>query len=681
MAYGVKYRLKYKDALEELHTLEILPENYGGSVTDISEDGFASPVRIIPVEKEKLSPVRGTGLVMSFYQDGRSYTDLFTEDPKGVKVKLYDKDSNLQFSGYLNTEDYDEDYNDLDGLIEFSANDGLNMIKNYDFFENTSKPWSKGFDLFSEIILACLDSVEFSEYVFISDLMEENYTAVTDFFDEEGDYSDYINEDGESMNMRKVLEAVMAQKGFTLAIAADTCFIYQESLLVNSPVNAIRLDRNFNVLGNTTIDNKLDFSDNDFEFDGPIRQGVVRGINEMKINYNPFPDVRKVIPGNPKDMAIDDTSPWFYYEQKDASGTRLQWFWLRGFLNNDHNNADDFDVTFNNKASLTEYLTLDYGSSINQPSKNSGKKHFVIRDSCYDDSNPTNTSPEEDAIVIDAGYIAKTDDSITIKFKVLTEDINAFAKATRIIQIPLRIRIGTGLHWAEIIGNRASNWTSMKWNQFVTVVLTEGNAFRQEVEFSVELTNIPVSDRLKIYFGRETIMQNSLGVVQPFGVNFYTLISDFEVLVNNEKIDTTDVLETEKTSSRYNDDKDLELIHGSEKLEGASILDRGITLFNGVPANNYYFNSEGSSSYYTILDLLFRMYLAEFGSPCRQLTGRITSANMYKKNAGTYNKCLLPITVIKHTSRQGSRQFLNLGGDFDTQTLEYSGKFQELKGL
>ena len=136
MAYGVKYRLEFSDDLENGKKIEILKNNYTGSVLDII--GGAEPC-IISWEGDDnfYSPIKGSQCTLNFFvTDSVSYDNFHEYDEREYQVKIYYKDTSdvyqLFWVGWLVNDQFREAVTTKPFPITLKAIDGLGVLDSYD---------------------------------------------------------------------------------------------------------------------------------------------------------------------------------------------------------------------------------------------------------------------------------------------------------------------------------------------------------------------------------------------------------------------------------------------------------------------------------------------------------------------------------------------------------------------
>ena len=132
MAYGVKYRLEFSDVLGNAKKIEILKNNYSGSVLPLV--GTADPVSIKwEGDDDFYSPIIGSTCTLNlFVTNDVQYDNFYAFDEEEFQVKIYFKnDANnyiLYWAGFIVTDSYKQALMSPPYQISLQANDGLGLL-------------------------------------------------------------------------------------------------------------------------------------------------------------------------------------------------------------------------------------------------------------------------------------------------------------------------------------------------------------------------------------------------------------------------------------------------------------------------------------------------------------------------------------------------------------------------
>lgn len=179
MAYGVKYRLEFSDDLENGKKIEILKNNYTGTVLDII--GTNEPCIISWESDDNIySPIKGSQCVLNFYvTDSVSYDNFYESSEREYQVKIYYKDTSdvyqLFWVGWLVNDQFREAVTTKPFPITLKAIDGLGVLDSYDMtlYQNSYSSISA-----RQWITSTLDNLDLDLDIYVSqDIHKINPTS------------------------------------------------------------------------------------------------------------------------------------------------------------------------------------------------------------------------------------------------------------------------------------------------------------------------------------------------------------------------------------------------------------------------------------------------------------------------------------------------------------------------
>ena len=138
MAYGVKYRLEFSDHNEKDKKIEILKNNYVGSVLPMI--GTNNPCEITwEGDDDFYSPIKGSKCKLNlFVTETVSYDNFYEYDEREYKVKISYKDSSNNYQtywiGWLVVDSFSEAITSKPFQISLTAIDGLGTLDSYSMF-------------------------------------------------------------------------------------------------------------------------------------------------------------------------------------------------------------------------------------------------------------------------------------------------------------------------------------------------------------------------------------------------------------------------------------------------------------------------------------------------------------------------------------------------------------------
>ena len=138
MAYGVKYRLDFRDDRGYLRRVDILKNNYTGGVNPWY--GTDNPVEIEwATDDDEYSPIIGSFCRLNLMvTDSVYYENFFEYDEREYQIKVYFEDGaggwNLYWMGFVTNDLYSEFIGTTPYSIQIVANDGLGTLKGKETF-------------------------------------------------------------------------------------------------------------------------------------------------------------------------------------------------------------------------------------------------------------------------------------------------------------------------------------------------------------------------------------------------------------------------------------------------------------------------------------------------------------------------------------------------------------------
>ena len=174
MAYGVKYRLEFSDDLENGKKIEILKNNYSGSVLPIVAG--ADPCVISWQGDDNFyNPIIGSQCTLNFFvTDSVSYDNFHEFDEREYQVKISYKDSSNNYQtywiGWLVVDQFKEAVTTKPFPITLTAFDGLGTLDAFDMFLDQTSAGSVNARLWIVYALLNLDlelDIYISQDIFI----------------------------------------------------------------------------------------------------------------------------------------------------------------------------------------------------------------------------------------------------------------------------------------------------------------------------------------------------------------------------------------------------------------------------------------------------------------------------------------------------------------------------------
>lgn len=259
---SVMYRGEFLSKRGAVWKVEILKEGFTGEVTGLDFPAD-TPLEFDWKRTDKLEPVQSSSATLRVISDtDRQFIDLYTIAVGDVRMDVY-RNNALYWSGNIDTELYEEPYSSLDGyevtltFADFACLERFNWVKS-------------GFMSISDIIIECLRlaGINYGDVVTYISTSENAYSAPLDLDDINVLQENFIDEDGEGLTAREVLEAVLKPFALRIIQKGGKIFIYDLNALYAEDTSAVEWD----------------------DTDAFLSVDVV--YNNVKVNFSPYADAK-----------------------------------------------------------------------------------------------------------------------------------------------------------------------------------------------------------------------------------------------------------------------------------------------------------------------------------------------------------------------------------------------------
>jgi hypothetical protein len=323
VAYGVKYRIEYKDYAGVDKRIDIEELNYTGAVTNCTAG--ADPLQIeVPTVESIYTPVVSSGCTINMISaDNLMFLSLYSINPKKIRVRIYAASSTIPyFIGYGNTEIYSEGYS---RLTEYDAslycNDGFAILERFKFIDGTVKYASLEtlWNILTRIITKMelpFETLNFAcchNEAWVTPLVGE-----TIFHQLWVDQANYYDEKDEPMTYRQVLEAILKPFGLTIRWINGSLIICDLQMLVGESFDFKVYDSSFAYSGSVSASLNYDISLNEINWDNEDQKlDIEGGYCRQKIRYSPYIPVGAI-----NEIDITDRKLWLGTEiwTQDSNG-------------------------------------------------------------------------------------------------------------------------------------------------------------------------------------------------------------------------------------------------------------------------------------------------------------------------------------------------------------------------
>jgi hypothetical protein len=130
MSYGIKYRLRFDDHFANTWRVELLFNNFSGSITALKGSGDPIHIRCETTENLRENPIKAKSAELEIISETfQQYSDIFEANAADVQMKIY-KEETLQFHGTVLPDEYSEPLLNGRYKVKILAVDGISLLKN-----------------------------------------------------------------------------------------------------------------------------------------------------------------------------------------------------------------------------------------------------------------------------------------------------------------------------------------------------------------------------------------------------------------------------------------------------------------------------------------------------------------------------------------------------------------------
>lgn len=208
--YNTKYQIFFRSINNELFTIQIKENGYTGSITELT--GGVSPFLInYDSESEFLyNPLRFSGGTLKVV--GSDYLQsLFSTNYQQYKVNLLDKSNKILWTGYITPELYSQEYSGFNFELEIECISALSTLEYFKFekktetislFQLIKDSVNKANGDYSNIYIPCVYGYKATEVNVLDSLSVAS--------------NNFIDEEGEAMTYKSILEEICRFLGWTM---------------------------------------------------------------------------------------------------------------------------------------------------------------------------------------------------------------------------------------------------------------------------------------------------------------------------------------------------------------------------------------------------------------------------------------------------------------------------------
>lgn len=178
MAYEIKYRTEFTDIHGLDWRVDILEDNFAGSVTNLTATGDPLNIFLDNEDDSVFDPIRETHAEISVYSDTDfALQDLYSIELLQFKVNIY-AGEDLFWSGWIEPQKYEEVYEPVSYPVTISATCGLSELKNIEFKD--TELYYEGRKYESQVVLDILGKIGFTTFNEYVNLYEDSMDSTVD---------------------------------------------------------------------------------------------------------------------------------------------------------------------------------------------------------------------------------------------------------------------------------------------------------------------------------------------------------------------------------------------------------------------------------------------------------------------------------------------------------------------
>lgn len=670
MAYGVKYRVEYKDSAGVDKKIDIEERDFVGDRIDCA--ACEDPMNIdIPAFK-KYVPVVPTGCNVNVESaSNMMFLGLYTIDPQKVRLRCYAGAASVPFwVGYGNPEVYGEPYSraiNYDVALYF--NDGFATLERYKYLNGTAK--YDTLETMWNVLVRIIGKMGLPfEYVYFACRHVCNGvspgTSETLWHNLKIDQQNYYDESDKPMTYLQVLEALLTSFGLQIRWHNGSLLISEAQMMFDANFSAKRYNSSFTYVDTINLAFNFNISASEINWDNEDQVlDKIGGYSRQKIRYSPY---------------IFQT----LIKNKDLTN-RFMWTGSESW------SLDAYGVA--RMTGITAVTGFTMGANV---SLTGHRKTFLDteQDIYFEKSIPGNSSGVMVTTTGVANAAAMSGQLMKIMGEVYIRSIpheySTNLKTTvRRIEIPCTVEVdGKGPY---VDGFGVWQWSSgyTLWTSaFVYLEDTEVTLCDRWVKFEAWVPpgmpggNIVLKVFTPMLFAELSGGSRILGSSWSVGryrirVIDLTCFTADTIYVGSSLTNVTNIKELTGDDVSYEGTLNEEFINEADEItflhsDGVNMIDRGaIRKLDGNLTNAW---QKGSGTSYRLPDILLRMIISQYKDSLTTLNGTLEANALMGSNGGP-----VFLFTLQDTDNLGSAKLLFAGGTYNDFYRTLTGNYEEVK--
>jgi hypothetical protein len=288
VAYAVKYRTEYNRRGGSLTTIDILENSYAGALTLLKPDGIPLEIAWSGDVNNIYLPTNGTGATIKVFATPLTMMDLMTSDPQKFMVIVYDGVSGgtVRWQGFVSADIYGENYSYATTIlipITIQCTDGISLLDNIKYTQSDGT-FYYGINTLMGVFAFCLSKLALT--------FQSLYTNNDSFVDSTENellngielfQQNFIDESGNPMSCRQVLDSIIGGLGLTMLIIGPDVYLLDPINLHDSSKGWKYTDAASSIGGYKDISLKdIIWGETDSQLD------IVPNFPEAFVRYDPY---------------------------------------------------------------------------------------------------------------------------------------------------------------------------------------------------------------------------------------------------------------------------------------------------------------------------------------------------------------------------------------------------------
>lgn len=663
MAYGVKYRIEYKDSANVDKKIDIEELDYTGAITDV--DASADPLQIEIPAVAVHDPVVAAGCTVNMISaTNMMFSGLYSIDPQKIRVRIYAGSSTVPyFVGYGNVEVHNEGYSRLqDYEVTHYFNDGFAVLERFKYLDGAGVKYTT-LETMWNVLTRILTKMGLPfEYLYFACRHTCNGVSVgnseTLWHNLKIDQLNYYDEQDEPKTFREVLEALLQPFGLQIRWLDGSLIVCEPQMLADASFSAKRFDSSFAYVDTVSLAFNYDISNDEINWDNEDQgHDIKSGYSRQRIRYSPY-----VQPGAIPNIDVADRSLW--------TGTES---WLPGQYG---------ILRLNHTMIAIQGITLE--------SLNVGlcghKEAADQKEDIYFEGTEWNMN--DLWLSVNGYHVAVAPDTFLVvsgEVYIRTKE-NEFGEEVSVtagfIRVPITIEIGGYRYdWYGGVSTWVYQSATVPVGAYIYKDPDSVTICDKWVPFTAWIPNtdmpagvavLKVWDPIVSRFFNETPLDHSDGMISARMRNFN--VKCYKKTGSTAK----DLIELKNEDPEYIGQLDEEFISEAPEItllhaDAVSMTDRaGICKLDGSFTSSW--RKTGDAVSYRLVDLLLRAIHSQYQDSLNQLTGTIEADELMQGNGGPGF-----LFTLQDTDNLSTRKLLFTGGTYNDFYRTLNGSFLEIR--